>query len=65
MSSIITASYGRGTSVACKACHERKIFVEGPVTITVDNGERYLTLKCPLPTCGRELLYNEKELELR
>src|SRR5208282_4154494 len=52
MPQTVTANYAKGTSVICKGCHQRKIFVEGQLAVTVDNGERYLTLKCPLPTCG-------------
>ena len=64
MTQTITANYEKNTNVVCKGCHQRKIFVEGPTTVTVENGERYLTLKCPLPTCGQVFRYNEKELEL-
>jgi hypothetical protein len=64
MTQTVTANYGKHSNVLCKGCHQRKIFVDGTQTITVDNGERYLTLKCPSPTCGQVRLYNETELEL-
>jgi RNase P subunit RPR2 len=64
MTQTITANYGKHTNVICKACHQRKIFVGGPTTVTVDNGERYLNLKCPSATCGQVRRYSEEELEL-
>jgi RNase P subunit RPR2 len=51
--------------VLCKACGERTIFVENPVTVTIENGKRFLTLKCPSPSCGQERRYEESELEIR
>ena len=65
MSEAITANYGRDTNVLCKACGERTIFVESPVTVTIENGKTFLTLKCPSPSCGQVRQYNEDELEIR
>jgi len=64
MTHTVTANYGKNSNVLCKGCHLRKIFVDGTQTMTVENGEGYLTLKCPSPTCGQERRYNEIELEL-
>jgi hypothetical protein len=62
-----TVNYGEGTNVLCKACKDRKIFVSGPTptTVSLPDGLRYLTLKCPSPACGRVETYEQNELEIR
>jgi hypothetical protein len=55
--------YGKQTHVRCKACG-RPIFVEGQTRVTVRDGQRFLTLECPVETCKRVFTYEENELEI-
>lgn len=58
-------NFGTGTNVLCKVCKQRRIFVNGPTTVSIsDDGEVYLELRCPLPTCARAEKYAENELEI-
>lgn len=59
-----TRNYGMGTNVLCKACKQRKIFVDGPTAVSIFEGEVHLLLRCPLPTCARLEKYREGELEV-
>ncbi len=59
-----TFDYGKGTHVLCKACKERKIFIEGQQEVSIEGGRRYLSLKCPSPLCGQVRRYEEYELEI-
>jgi RNase P subunit RPR2 len=56
--------YGKGTRVKCKKCF-RPIPVEGKTTVTVRDGQRYLTLTCPVQRCQQVSTYEENELEIR
>lgn len=57
-------AYGQGTNVLCEACRRRTIFVKSPIQIVLYGGRRYMNLKCPSPSCGQVLLYEEDELEI-
>ncbi len=59
-----TIPYGRGTNVLCKACKARKIFIEGQQEVSIENGKRYLSLKCTSPPCGQVRKYEEYEVDI-
>lgn len=59
-----TFTYGNGTHVLCKVCRQRKIFIDGPQNVSIENGTRYLSLTCPSPSCGQTSTYEENELEI-
>ena len=56
-------SYPQHTSVLCKACKQRRIFVVSPVNVFVRSERRYLILKCLSPACAGISKYEQDELE--
>jgi hypothetical protein len=59
-----TVTYGAGTNVLCKVCKQRKIFIDGPQEVSIEDGKRYLSLTCPSPACNQTRRYEENELEI-